>query len=244
MKKTTILLLALAVAMILMVGGCASVGTEAESGQTTLYQWRAKYRNAHYSVYNCEAALPGHYVHWWSEGKEGDEYGALFRGYHHQSVMVAPVSKVTFSDPVKRTPFEQMSDPDLGKQWFLMSRGNQLLPTANGYVLASWTQPALEPLRALLTERGVSKDDWEKIDANEVAVGMDLLRLFASLGIAHDLSVTTTANGTRTQHVYDEFDQFVYTSNGRVVATELTSGYLKQRYIWRKAKECGLVRLY
>lgn len=101
------------------------------------------------------------------------------------------------------------------------------IPTASNYVLCIFYADHHDPaIRAELVKRQIfSPQEWQLIDAQQVAVGESEDAMFCALGIQYDSHTTTTAGGDHTQFVFQHIGlvdtyTYVYVDNGVVTAVQ------------------------
>lgn len=80
------------------------------------------------------------------------------------------------------------------------------------------TPEALTQLEGILMEKGITEEEMDMIRAEQIGIGMSIPALIASWGKANKENKSTSASGTRIQHIYTRKGTYVYTRNGLVTS--------------------------
>lgn len=80
---------------------------------------------------------------------------------------------------------------------------------------------AMSQLETVMLEKGITPEELSAIKSDQVFIGMSRNALYAAWGKPHIENVTTTATGTRIQHVFRSYhSNYVYTQDGIITAIQ------------------------
>lgn len=130
--------------------------------------------------------------------------------YHKHKDLLPPDSRKAFRK--SRGKIEGFIPEKLEEQEIF--KLSQVLYDVKAYL----TPESTSQITAALVKKGMTGDEVELAIAGKIRIGMSRAGMYAAWGQPTDENRTVTAYGVDIQHVYRQFDSYVYTDDGVITS--------------------------